>query len=186
MKTLGIYLSEDLSWNYPVNHVQTKVNRINGLLNQHQHSFSTKIKIIIQKSFFVSTINHFLAVWGTTSLQNKQKLVIAPKRVIRHFADFPTFFHTTVCFEKSSILKQSLLQNYRLIVTYNTAVRENSTSLLSLFNLKPHTSAYNTRNNESWKITTLHISYGNQSSQHILPAFLNNFLCHGINVKCIC
>lgn len=121
MKTLGINFSEDLYWNYHVNHVD-KINKIDGLLNQHRHSLPTKIKIIVYNSLVFSTINYCHLVWDTTPLQNKQKLNIAQKTAITIIYGVPAFFHTKVYFVKFNSLEYSLLCNHTLIVTYKTAV----------------------------------------------------------------
>lgn len=130
--------------------------------------------------FSLSTTNYGHVVWCTTCLQNKRKL-IAEKKAIRILANVLAFFHTGEYCDNENfpILNYSLLYDYRLIVTYKTVVRDNNVCLLNFFNLKPHVSAYNTRNKESWTIPTY------RTSQDILPALLNHLLCHSILLECI-
>lgn len=38
IKTLGVFFSEDLSWNYNINQIHKYLNKVNGLISRYRHS----------------------------------------------------------------------------------------------------------------------------------------------------
>ena len=76
---LGIVLDELLSWNEHVNHIASKLNRANGVLNKIKHFIPKMALINIYHALIGSHINYGLLVWGS----NNKRIFKLQKRAIR-------------------------------------------------------------------------------------------------------
>lgn len=183
MKCLGVVFSETLNWDAQIQHTRMKMNKIIGVLCRHRYSLPTSVKILIYNAFLLPIITYCHIIWGTTTKQNKLKLLLAQKRAVRLIANVSWCTHTEQYFFKFSIIKSTSLYAFKLLCMYKSAVATNNDVLLSMFKLNRHTPAYNIRHNIAWSLPFCRTSYRAQSLCYNLPLYLNILLHNNISIE---
>lgn len=135
MKTLGVFFADVLIWSHHIKHVQTKLNKVNGLMNRLFLQIQTKIAAY--NSFFLSTINYCHLVWGITLQQYIEKRMIVHWKAVRIMSNIPWFFSRWHLFWKiqhhESVIHKQL--EISLACTYGTTILTSNMFLLQLFYL---------------------------------------------------
>ena len=74
IKILGVKLTDNLSWDTQVKHVQSVVNSMIGVLRRFSASLNTDARLKIFNAFILPRITYCLPVWGNGSVTATSKL----------------------------------------------------------------------------------------------------------------
>ena len=81
-KLLGIYMDDNLSWNYQTKQVCNNVAKKIGVLAK-LNLLPIPVLRMLYHAFITSTINYGVIVWGFTTKRNIQKIFLLQERAIR-------------------------------------------------------------------------------------------------------
>ena len=104
VKYLGVKIDTNLSWQYHVNDLSIKLNRVNALLFKLRKYISLKILRCIYFAIFDSYLSYCCLVWAQNCC-TIQRIVILQKKAVRIINFEPRNSHTSPLFKQSSILK---------------------------------------------------------------------------------
>lgn len=187
LKTLGVYFTENMSWDRHVNHIVSKLPSIVGVTYANKKNLPTKVKLLIYNALFYSQINYCHLVWGNTTMSNLQKVYLLQKKTLRNIFTVPYDHPSEQLFFKSGIMKIQNLYPYRLGSSYKVDVKNNTNFLARLACLVNTSAVYMTRKPETWKIYHCRSGYGEQMLRRTLPKLLNfcsnNQVCLEITTK---
>lgn len=117
-KFLGVWFQEQLNWSVHVNNLVAALARTVGCLYKISHLVPLWLKRNMYYSLFYSKLTYGILVWGTTSRNNYNKLVVLQKKILRCFENFQGKFQdlpTSPLFSKHSILRADQLYYFRLL-----------------------------------------------------------------------
>lgn len=172
-KILGVIFSDNLSWNEHIEYIHKKARKAVGTLSRYRTVFTSFVKLIIFHGLVQSYFQYCHLVWGTTTIQNINKLLTLQKKSLRVVANVSYFYHTDALFVRFNVVRITHLHHYRLLVSYKTAQKNKHSCFLQIANLNKNTSVYNTRRSEEWSVPTPRTNYGLTSLTFTLPSFLN-------------
>ena len=104
VKYLGVKIDTNLSWQYHVNDLSIKLNRVNALLFKMRKYVSLKILRSIYFAIFDYYLSCCCLVWAQ-NYSTIQRIIILQKKAIRITNLQPRNFHTSPLFKQNSILK---------------------------------------------------------------------------------
>ena len=82
-KFLGIELQNNLKWNTQVNSIINKINKLSAILFLTRDRLDKPSLKIIYNSLVYSNISYANLIWGETTKRNKNRLLVAQKKIIR-------------------------------------------------------------------------------------------------------
>lgn len=172
-KTLGVYFSENLSWDRHVNYLAGKLSQVIGCMRRHCLYFPISVNRTLYNCLFSSSINYGALVWATTTAENINKLLRLQKRAVRIVAKVCYLAHTAQFFQQLKIVSVKSLYSFRLCRCYKTELNKREHTLTELANLRINDPSYCTRHPEPYKVDTCRTDYGTQMLKHRLPSILN-------------
>lgn len=183
VKTLGVWFSEDMSWNSHIKYIQNKRSRNIGISTRYKKLFPTRVKHSIYNSLIYSHLNYCHLVWGTTTKSNITKLHLLQKRTVRAIARVPYLHSTDTLFTSLKIRRINNIYNHRLLNAYCNATRHSITSFIILADLTQHSSVYELWQRQKWQIKKSHTKYFDQTLHFNLSTMLDScFFSDNIDV----
>ena len=82
-KFLGIELQDNLKWDAHINSIVNKINKLSAILFLTRDRLDKPSLKIIYNSLVYSNISYANLIWGKSTKENKEKLLIAQKKIIR-------------------------------------------------------------------------------------------------------
>lgn len=136
-KTLGVYFSENMTWDSHVDYLLKKLSSTIGFLRRHCCSFPIPINVMLYNSLFSSQLNYGSLIWGTTTMKNIQCLLVLQKRIVRMICRVPYLSHTSNMFKKFNIIRVDQLYNFQLCRYYKLDVSNNHNVLAIGYFISP-------------------------------------------------
>jgi len=78
---LGLYLDDNLSWDYHITQLSRKLSRANGVLSKLRHYVPISTLIQLYYSLFYSHMSYGILVWSLTAQKNLDKITVLQKNV---------------------------------------------------------------------------------------------------------
>ena len=103
-KLLGVYIDEQLSYNYHIDWVYQKVSASLSLLLRSKRSITFKMKLLIYNALIMSHYNYCSIIWGAPST-NFSKLEVVQRKAIRAVCLSKYNQHSTPLFHQTCSLK---------------------------------------------------------------------------------
>lgn len=175
-KSLGVYFSQNMTWDDHVNYIINKLSRTTGIMRRHCYYFPTSVNILIYNSLFLSLLNYAFLVWSTTTAGNISKLTVLQKSALRLACKVPYRYHTADLFKKYHIIQVTSMYDYKLCRLYKLGLLKNNDDMTSLARLEKNIHAYNVRHPEVWYVAKCRTNYGNQMLKFQLPTLLNHII----------
>lgn len=173
IKTLGVFFHETISWDEHINQLTKKLSQVVGLVYRNASLLPRNVMMLLYNTLFCSRLNYCHLVWASTTQKNLYKILILQKRFLRAVANVPVCFPSAPLFSTYNVLPVTKAYDYRLCKQYKKEVRNNTSFLCQLGNLKEHSTPYSTRNFEKWKVDACRTTYGLQMLKNRLPRLLN-------------
>lgn len=176
VKALGVLFTESLSWNEHHEYVHTKASKSVGLLCRNRYIFPTSVKLLLYYSLVYTHYVYCHLVWGQTTKHNLTRLLLTQKRAIRIVSNVSFLHLSKELFFKHPVIPIEQLHRFRLLVTYNVALKHNNTFFISALScLTKLDHKYVTRHGETWNVSTPRTNYGFTLLKYVLPSLLNDF-----------
>ena len=104
MKYLGIFIDQNLTWKYHIDHVALKISRYVGLLSKLRHHVPTHTPFTIYRSLISPHLTYGLLAWSQACKSHLEKLLKLQKRALRfiYFSDFKQ--HAVPLFIEAGVL----------------------------------------------------------------------------------
>ena len=109
-----------LSWDSHINHLCSKLSRANGIISKLRHNAPIETCLQVYYAIFYSSLIYGCNIWGLTSKENLDKIVVLQKKCIRimTFSKFNT--HTNQHFIDLGLLKvKDIIKTQQLKITYD-------------------------------------------------------------------
>ena len=114
VKFLGVHIDRKLNFSNHIKYITGKIARNTGIFYRIRSSLPLKARINFYYSFIYPYLSYGVIVWGATSANHLNNLIIQQKRFIRLLADCPFLEHTTPLFFKFELLKFSDIYTYNV------------------------------------------------------------------------
>jgi len=129
---LGIILDEHMTWKAHSNYLQSKLNRVVGILNRLKHFLDKSTSKVIYHALFTPHINYGILCWG----YSKQHIIFKiQKKAIRAITKSPFRAHTEPLFKELQILQIMDVLKTKELKLYYQIVNESSPEYILNFNL---------------------------------------------------
>ena len=187
VKYLGLYLDQNLSFDYHINQLSKKLGRSNGILSKLRHYTSKDTLISVYYSLIYSHILYGCPVWTLTSLNNLNHISILQKKCLRIVNFSPFNSHTNKLFFDNKILKFDdiiKLQVMKLVCDFKN--NNLPDDLKQLFTLNSEINNYQTRNvcNEGLYIPKIITkNFGLNSLKYSAPFLWNSILKNDTSIN---
>ena len=180
VKYLGLYIDQNLSFDFHINQLSKKLSRSNGILAKLRHFAPIETLIAVYYSTFYSYLLYGCPVWSLTSLINLNCISILQKKCLRiiNFSYFNS--HTNNLFINNKILKLNDIiktQQMKLVFDFKNNMLPNELS--QLLTLNCDINKFNTRNvfNKGMYIPRVNTkSFGINSLKYSAPTLWNSIM----------
>lgn len=181
VKTLGVIFNQHLSWNSHVRRVLGSLAKITGALYRVRHVIPEKFKLLVFQALFSAQVNYCILVWGTTSMENINRIYSAQRKSLRHIANVSYDSPVDHLYRSYNVLPFPLLYKFNLLLRYRNSLKFNNKTFLSLSNLQsaPDT-GYSFRNRDDWLIPFCRTNHGLDMVKNRVPRILNKLASEGI------
>jgi len=178
VKYLGLYLDDNLSWDYHINELTRKLSRTNGILSKLRHFVPIQTLLQIYYSLFYSHMSYGILVWSLTAQKNIEKITLLQKKCLR-ILNFSGFIeHTNPLFIKNKIVKFSdiIKMNQLLLANqfYNDVLPGDLRNLL-IHSSNVHTHHTRISNSAFFIPSIASTNYGTYSLKYQVPLIWNEF-----------
>ena len=180
VKYLGLFLDNNLSWDFHVNQLSKKLSRANGILAKIRHFLPTKILTSVYYAIFYSHIICGCSIWSLTTKINIEIITVLQKKCIRIINFAPFNSHTNELFIKNQLLKlEDIIKIEQLKLIFDFKNKKLPKDLQTLFQLNSEIHSHTTRNVRKEGIYVPQINtntYGNKSIRYSAPVLWNTLL----------
>ena len=83
VKFLGIYIDENLTWKYHIDHVCNTISKSIGVIARSHFVLSTKTKLSLYYSLIYPYINYCNIIWSSTYVTSLNRIWLLQKRIVR-------------------------------------------------------------------------------------------------------
>jgi len=178
VKYLGVYLDDNLSWDFHIKELSKKLCRTNGIISKLRHYVPKSTLLLIYYSLFYSHISYGISVWSLTTQKNINVIWNLQKKCVRlmNFASFND--HSNPLFLDNKLLKFNdvILMNQLLLANQftNDVLPDD---LRSLFLQASSVHGHNTRiSDASFFVPSINsTNYGELSLKYKVPYTWNEF-----------
>ena len=137
-KFLGIFIDENLTWKYHIEHVCNKVSKSIGIMYKSRNLLSKRLMKQLYFSFIHSYLNYANIVWASNNKSNLISLYRHRKHAIRIIYDKDRFAHTKPLFKHAKILTVYEINQFLILpLIFNCKNRTVPFVFHNLYTLKP-------------------------------------------------
>lgn len=115
-KFLGIHIEDDLKWNIQIHQVAYKLSKTTAILHKLKHFLNCDQLKHIYNSLFLPYLNYCSVVWGNTSFENLNRLILLQKKAVRILSNSCFLAHTAPLFQNLKILTVESLFKHRIAI----------------------------------------------------------------------
>jgi len=181
VKYLGLFLDDNLTWNFHFDHLAAKLRRSNGILSKLRHFVPQSILKTLYYAIFHSHLSYAVIVWGQSTTQNSRigKLQKRCMRILT-FSNFdaesaPLFINLGIPTLPHTVTK------FNIQLVHQTLTNLSPEAVTNILNFKTLSHNYRTRNSdlkllERPKAKTL--TYGLKSIKYQSLLNWNQLLLH--------
>lgn len=184
-KLLGVYINEDLKWDFHISKLCEQISAKLHLFNRLKVYMDVPTRVLFYNAYMFSIMTYCSPVWGKSSNASNDRLLKLQKRIARSIFDKPYDFPHSELFKKLNWLEFQDLVDYRiLLMTYKSLKNLAPTYLRELFEYKKP-GQYSLRSEEiPYLKIPLHRTALYANSFSVLGARLyNNILSYGIKTE---
>ena len=189
VKYLGLYIDQNLSFDYHINQLSKKLSRSNGILSKLRHFTSKETLISVYYSIFYSHILYGCSVWSLTTLHNLKTISILQKKCLRIMNFSPFNSHTNNLFLDDKILKlEDIIKIQQMKLVFDFKNDNLPEDLSKMFTLNSDINSYNTRNafNKGMYIHRVNTkTFGINSLKYTAPLTWNTILKNNKSINSI-
>ena len=146
VKYLGIFIDNNLSWDYNTIQLSIKLSRTNGILSKLRHFTPLSSLISVYYSLFYSHVTYGCSVWSLTKMSNINKFnIVQQKCICINFKKYNE--HTSPLFVDNKLLKlNDIIETSYVKLMFNFINNKLPPDLCNMFQYSFTVHNYNTRN----------------------------------------
>ena len=170
VKFLGILIDEHLSWTQQIDHVQSQVSRIIGIMYKLKGVLPRNALILLYKSFILSYLYYGVITWGHGYSNHIDSIYKLQKRAVRLCSGSHYLAHTDPIFKRLKLLKLSdinILQTAIFMFKLSHNIVPGNFNSMFTRNWQIH--SYNTRNSDNFHLTNPRTTLSSRSIRHRGP-----------------
>ena len=114
-KFLGVLLDEKLSFQQHISQVVSKTARNGGILFRIRGSLNAQACLNFYFSFILPYLSYNILVWGSTTKNHLNPLILQQKRIIRTMTNSTFNEHTSPIFKKLKLLKLTDIYKFEIL-----------------------------------------------------------------------
>ena len=135
---LGIFIDENLTWKYDIEHVCNKVSKSIGIMYKYRNILSKRLMKQLYFSFIHSYLNHANIAWASTNKSNLIFLFRHQKHVNKIIYDKDRFAHTKPLFKHVKALTVDEINLFQILsLIFKRKNRTAKFVFHKLYTLKP-------------------------------------------------
>ena len=104
VKFLGVFIDENLSWKFHINHICKKVSKPTGVIYRSRFLLSMKTKLSLYYTLIYPYLTYCNVVWSSTYVTNVKRLFLIQKRLVRALTNADFTAHTAPLFYRLNLL----------------------------------------------------------------------------------
>ena len=116
IKFLGIFVDNNLKFNFHSNYISTKISKSIGILSKLKNYLPSEILKIIYYALVHPYFHYSIEAWYSTFSNSTKKLDLLQKRACRYIHNLSYYDHTLNYFKNSCILKLNELHELQIAV----------------------------------------------------------------------
>lgn len=158
-KFLGVWFSEDLTWNVHIDNLVKQLAQIVGCMYRIGSLIPQWLKKNLYNSLFYSRLCYGVLVWGTTTAKNYNKLIVLQKKILRCYENYHgriDCLSTSTLFYRHEMLRASQIYYFKLL----QEVHKNK-----LYQREENGQRYSARRNLQ-RLPRTRTNYGKQTKQY--------------------
>ena len=82
-KFLGIFIDEELSWKYHINHISAKVSKMVGIMAKARHHLSLKLLLTLYNTMIYPYLTYCNVIWANTYSTRLRSIFMLQKKIVR-------------------------------------------------------------------------------------------------------
>ena len=152
VKFLGVFIDENLSWKFHIDHVCKKVSKSTGIIYRSRFLLSMKTKLSLYYTLIYPYLTYCNVIWSSTYVTNVKRLFLNQKRLVRALTNADFTAHTAPLFYRLNLLdiyKINFLYIVKFIYCYHYNLLPSS--FHNIFITSRHMHSYNTRNANAYR-----------------------------------
>ena len=152
VKFLGIFINENISWKYHIDHVCNKISKSIGIISRSRFVLSTRTKLSLYYTLIYPYISYCNIVWSSTYATSLNRIWLLQKRAVRVMTNSEYRAHSAPLFERLKVLdifKVNTFHIAKFMFLYHHWLLPVSLSNLFVTNNQVH--GYYTRNANSYR-----------------------------------
>ena len=115
VKFLGVFIDENLSWKFHINHICKKVSKSTGVIYRSRFLLSMKTKLSLYYTLIYPYLTYCNVVWSSTYVTNVKRLFLIQKRLVRVLTNADFTAHTAPLFYRLNLLDIYKITSYILL-----------------------------------------------------------------------
>ena len=152
VKFLGVFIDENLSWKFHIDHICKKVSKSTGIIYRSRFLLSMKTKLSLYYTLIYPYLTYCNVIWSSTYVTNVKRLFLIQKRLVRALTNADFTAHTAPLFYRLNLLDIYKI-NFLYIVKFMYCYHYNllPSSFHNIFITSRHMHSYNTRNANAYR-----------------------------------
>ena len=161
-KFLGLYIDEELTWKYHINHVTMKVAKMTGIIAKARHFLPLKTLLTLYKTMIYPYLTYCNIIWASTCPTRLKPILRTQKKLIRIIITFANYTEKSVpLFKSLKILKIFELNTYLTAVFMYSYNHDKLPAFFdNFFQTNESIHSYNTRSSSKVHIEFRRTNYG--------------------------
>ena len=174
IKFLGVYIDENLSFSYHIEHVMSKMSKSLGILNKLRYFLPPSIMRILYDSLFEPYIKYGIEVWGSAPHCYLNMVHVIQKAAVRAIHELPYGAHTAEYFKMSHILCIYDLYKYQILQLFYKVIKCNfDPDLIPSLTRHSQIHSHDNRNSNNLLLPYCHISNSQRCISYLGPKLWN-------------
>ena len=166
-KFLGIYIDEELSWKYHINHIASKISKMTGIMAKARYHLTSKILLTLYHTMIYPYLNYCNIIWGSTYPTRLHSIYKIQKKIVRIMTFSNYTEETRPLFESLEILNIFELNTYLTAVFMYSYYHDKLPAFFNNFFItNDNLHSYNTRSVREIHIEFNRTNYGKFSMRY--------------------
>jgi hypothetical protein len=182
IKFLGVFLDCHLNWNKHVMHVRNKICKSIGILYKVRKLLHKHTLITLYYSFVYPYLNYAVELWGSSSKQNMNSLLIVQKKIVRILSNAPYKSHSAPLFSDLKILHVYKIYQYHVSLLMIKIYKKLCPNILINLFVNMSFNSYDTRQNVKYRLPLYNLIICQKGFKY-QGALLWNYIVGNIDIR---
>ena len=144
-KFLGVIIDSHLTWKNHIDHISSKISKNIGIIKKARKVLPKETLLTLYYSFIYPYLNYCIHIWGSSSTNALEKILLLQKRIVRIICGVNRLTHSDPLFKSLSVLSITKLYKYNIGLLMYKYHHGWLPQILDLFERNSEVHCYNTR-----------------------------------------